>query len=377
MKLQTAMIILHLIGLVIGLGAATVADILFMKGMRRNRINHSEFEFLKAVTNLVIVGLGLLSISGIGFLFLYQVNTPELLNNPKLWAKVTIVTILVVNGWVMHHHVLPWIGKNLNRPLFSSTEILKRKTLFFGTGAVSGVSWWASMLLGTWKELNFKYSYFEVFGIYSLLLIGALVGSYVMGHLLIAVAKKSHFVSERASDRKLIDEGTGAFNARFAEEALSKEIARAQQHSIPLSIIHFDLDDFAIINKKFGDMVGDHILREISDLFRGMSRASDVFARVGGDEFVILLPQTSTQGAKIVAERIRSVFENTHFDIAFLTGPNVDKKVQLTASFGITELNQGRESAHVSQLFSEAEMFTLKAKIDGKNRIASKELLFE
>lgn len=372
MKLHTAMVILHLIGLVVGLGAATVADILFMKGMRRNRINHSEFEFLKAVTNLVVVGLGLLSISGIGFLFFYQANNPELLNNPKLWAKITIVVILAMNGWVMHHHVLPWIGKNLNRPLFSSTEILKRKTLFFGSGAISGVSWWASMVLGTWRELNFKYSYFEVFGVYALLLTGALAGSYIMGHLLIIVAKKSHFVSERASDRKLIDEGTGAFNARFAEEALNKEIARARQHSIPLSVIHFDLDDFAIINKKFGDMVGDHILREISDLFKTMSRASDVFARVGGDEFVILLPQTTTQGAKIVAERIRSVFENTYFDIAFLTGPNVDKKVQLTASFGITELSQERESAHVSQLFSEAEMFTLKAKINGKNRIVSR-----
>ena len=91
---------------------------------------------------------------------------------------------------------------------------------------------------------------------------------------------------------------TEIFNKRKFEEELQREFARAQRHQRPLSLIIFDLDEFKTINDTYGHLCGDFILKQVASLARELVRPEQVLARVGGDEFVILAPETSGRGRR-------------------------------------------------------------------------------
>ena len=103
-----------------------------------------------------------------------------------------------------------------------------------------------------------------------------------------------------------IDLLTGLPNRREIEERLGAEIARAQRYGHPLSILMIDLDDFKAINDRFGHGAGDDALRQTAGTIEGAVRSIDVAGRFGGEEFLVLLPETEPGGAEVVAERIRA-----------------------------------------------------------------------
>jgi diguanylate cyclase (GGDEF)-like protein len=111
---------------------------------------------------------------------------------------------------------------------------------------------------------------------------------------------------------------TGLYNHRSCQERLREEMARARRYGKPLSLLYCDIDDFARINTELGYQMGDAILRRLAEVLSsvdssGRLRESDVAARFGGEELVILLPETSKEGAGIKAERLRSAVERASF----------------------------------------------------------------
>lgn len=133
----------------------------------------------------------------------------------------------------------------------------------------------------------------------------------------------------RSRDLAMRDDLTKAFNRRFFESYLDEEIERARRYGTMFSIIFLDLDDLKMVNNFYGHLTGSRTLQEVAKRILGAVRAIDKVVRFGGDEFCIILPQTDSDQAMAVANRVRKAMTATVF--------NVDANVQIsiTASFGI------------------------------------------
>lgn len=131
------------------------------------------------------------------------------------------------------------------------------------------------------------------------------------------------------------DDHTGTFNRRYFFQTLEREVSRAIRHERPLSLILVDIDDLSALNKTFGPVVGDGVLVQIASRIARSIRREDVLARIGGDEFCVLLPETPKSGARAVCERLRKEINRTPFI-------RDNEPVHVTASFGISELEDIR-----------------------------------
>lgn len=153
------------------------------------------------------------------------------------------------------------------------------------------------------------------------------------------------------------DRLTGAFNRHFFDRLVEKEIARSGRRGEPLSLLIVDIDHFKRVNDKHGHLVGDDVLKELVSHILERVRESDVLARWGGEEFALLLPDTSLDGAKALAESLRASVEATEFG-EVLTG--------LTISLGGTQIWAG-DSPKAG--FRRADEALYKAKGSGRNRV--------
>lgn len=156
----------------------------------------------------------------------------------------------------------------------------------------------------------------------------------------------------------ITDELSGAFNRRYFLEHATQELARARRYDTPLSVALVDLDDFKELNDRFGHAAGDAVLRAVSDAARATVRVNDVFARFGGEEFVVLLPNTDEHGAHEIAERLRE-------RIAALSVQVGTEVTHLTASFGVAALSP--EDTRVDDVLLRADRALYAAKAAGKN----------
>ncbi len=156
-----------------------------------------------------------------------------------------------------------------------------------------------------------------------------------------------------AAGASRFDPLTGLHNRRGIDERANEEIARARRYAHPLSLMMIDLDDFKMVNDRFGHPAGDRVLREAARAIAGAIRSIDIAGRYGGEEFLVLLPETSLSGAEVVAERIRASIEDSGW---------------VTASIGIAELDRHMSEA---ELISRADALLYDAKHSGKNRVMS------
>jgi diguanylate cyclase (GGDEF)-like protein len=154
---------------------------------------------------------------------------------------------------------------------------------------------------------------------------------------------------------------TEIFNKRKFDEEIQRELARAQRHQRPLSLVIFDLDEFKTINDTYGHLCGDFILKQVASLARDLIRPEQMLARVGGDEFVILAPETTAEGAEALASKIRDrivAFDHRYGDI----------KISVSCSFGVAELR--KEMSGPQDLYQAADDALLLSKRSGRNRVA-------
>ena len=159
-----------------------------------------------------------------------------------------------------------------------------------------------------------------------------------------------------------VDPKTGLFNARHFAAALAEELTRAQRFDRPLSLIMADLDLLRDINNNYGHLAGDAVLRGIADVFRQELRHYDVPARFGGEEFSILLPETTPDQALEIAERIRRALADARFEVETSSEP-----IQATVSIGIAAFPDDGRGAN--ELIHQADLAVYRAKLQGRNRV--------
>ncbi|OKY75536.1 MAG: hypothetical protein BM485_07305 [Desulfobulbaceae bacterium DB1] len=156
------------------------------------------------------------------------------------------------------------------------------------------------------------------------------------------------------------DRMTGLYNRAYFDESIIREVARAKRYDTDLSILFLDLDDFKTVNDTHGHPAGDHVLKEISQAIIHAVRTEDIAARYGGEEIVIILPETSKTTALILAERIRALIENLQLQFD-------GKNIGLTISGGVASFPI--DAAGTSDLVIFADRALLQAKAAGKNTI--------
>ena len=161
-----------------------------------------------------------------------------------------------------------------------------------------------------------------------------------------------------------IDGLTGVYNHRYFQMALEQEINRAVRHETYLSILFADIDYFKKFNDAYGHQVGDFVLTEFAATLRENLREYDTLARYGGEEFVVILPETNTEEALVVAEKLRSAIEAKVFKDA-------RKQYHVAASFGQTCCKPSTEdNFDKNEFISQADQALYEAKEKGRNRVA-------
>jgi diguanylate cyclase (GGDEF)-like protein len=161
-----------------------------------------------------------------------------------------------------------------------------------------------------------------------------------------------------------IDGKTGLLNAGTWEREAATQVARAARTRTPLAVALVDIDHFKAVNDIHGHLVGDRALREIGDAFKLLLRDYDLVGRFGGEEFVLLLPQTREQDAYRIAERIRTYIADTPISAAGQPGAD---PVRLTVSIGVAALDSYRRD--LTELLVAADGALYRAKQAGRNRV--------
>ncbi len=154
---------------------------------------------------------------------------------------------------------------------------------------------------------------------------------------------------------------TGLHNRGWLDDAFDREIKRSERDQLPLALIMIDVDDFKNYNDAYGHLAGDKVLVSVAEAIRSPLRPNDLIARFGGEEFVVLLPETTVYNAKIIAERLRKRVSES--DPGELDGTDLPK---VTISLGIA----GRQSGYMlDMMIAAADVAMYHAKRSGKNRI--------
>ena len=174
----------------------------------------------------------------------------------------------------------------------------------------------------------------------------------------------------RANDEKqrelehlaICDPLTGLYNRRFLDEYLRIHMAMARRHNAPVSFIAIDLDDFKRINDTYGHDAGDRVLTQVGDSVRSQTRASDLPVRSGGEEFLVVMPDTSEAGALTFATRLQAELRRQSYD-------GLPEDVRVTASFGVAVYPDDGES--VPALLRAADAALYASKRAGRNRITT------
>ncbi|MBU1906311.1 MAG: diguanylate cyclase [Candidatus Omnitrophica bacterium] len=158
--------------------------------------------------------------------------------------------------------------------------------------------------------------------------------------------EKEHYAQLAA-----VDGLTGLYNRRYFKELMQHEVAKLQRYASNLSLLMIDIDDFKIYNDTYGHPAGDDLLRKLSKLLRAAMREMDYVCRYGGEEFVVVLPQTDKKGAEIVAERLRA---------------QAGLYLPTTLSIGVATYPE--DGQQIDVLIEKADAAMYKAKKGGKNK---------
>lgn len=184
--------------------------------------------------------------------------------------------------------------------------------------------------------------------------VGSLVGQ---GAVAIENARLHRLIQKQAKTDSL----TGLLNRREFEEQLGREVERGQRFSTPVGLVVLDLDDFKLVNDRFGHLAGDAVLKAAALAIQGCTRDIDQAARWGGEEFAVILPHTDVDGAARLAERLRQAIAERP-----VTTPD-GRSIRVTASLGVSALPA--DAVTQVELTAAADAAVYRAKRAGKNRV--------
>jgi len=176
-------------------------------------------------------------------------------------------------------------------------------------------------------------------------------------HVAIALEKISLF--EEIKVLSTNDGLTGLFNHVFIKSRLEQEMRRSQRYGSPLSVLVFDIDDFKEVNDRFGHLAGDAVLAELSKMLRTGVRSIDSVGRLGGEEFLVVLPETDGHAAALIGDRLRQSLSTHVFRYD-------DKEITVSISGGVAAF---RDNKDVGGLIGIADENLYRAKREGKNMV--------
>jgi diguanylate cyclase (GGDEF)-like protein len=191
---------------------------------------------------------------------------------------------------------------------------------------------------------------------------GAHSTAYVLvavGFLASVLIEYQQYLSHLATEDPL----TRLLNRRGMEDALQVTLAHATRHHQPTSALMVDIDHFKQVNDSFGHEVGDKVIRQVADSLNRLSRTSDVVARTGGEEYLLVLPDTGLDAARVLAERIRSTIGDHPLVVE-------NQRIKVTVSVGVACMEG---DTNLDELAQEADRALYLAKRGGRNRVASVE----
>jgi diguanylate cyclase (GGDEF)-like protein len=167
---------------------------------------------------------------------------------------------------------------------------------------------------------------------------------------------------EKVQELAITDSLTSVFTRRYAFDRFEEELRRSEEFNLPLSFLMIDIDNFKSYNDKYGHMVGDVILKTTADIIKLNCREIDLIGRFGGEEFMVILPMTSKDGAIFAAERIRKSLENKKIR-AF------DELLTVTVSIGVASYPQDSNSGQ--DLIDKADWALYRSKQTGRNKVSA------
>jgi diguanylate cyclase (GGDEF)-like protein len=245
--------------------------------------------------------------------------------------------------------------KGCGRPEDLSAIDKSVRRLFYGVcglGGVLAIMW--MLAIPAWKPLARPL----MFAVPALMIWSLAAAAYAF-HTQAASARKIRDELVRVS---LMDDVTQVFNFRYLDQRLAEEYERTRRYGGSTAIIFIDLDSFKQVNDSFGHQVGNAILKGLAGTMRDQARTCDVVGRVGGDEFLALLPQTDQDQAEVLADRLRATVAEYSADVG--GGKTVDF---VRASFGVAVYPTNGDS--VESVISAADAAAYEAKRLGGDRV--------
>jgi len=202
-----------------------------------------------------------------------------------------------------------------------------------------------------------------ILGLYLLTVLALLA---ILWRLMVSLHGRLSAAEAGVREMAITDELTGLRNRRYVVDLLTEELSRARRHGRPLSCVIFDVDHFKRVNDTYGHATGDEVLRAISAAAQDECRESDALSRYGGDEFLIVLPETAPDGARVVCERIRQ-------SIARVGIEHEGGRIAVTASFGAVTITPplGRGIPDAEALLKWADDVLYRAKDAGRNCVST------
>ncbi|BEQ14278.1 GGDEF domain-containing protein [Desulfoferula mesophila] len=351
-------------------------------GLRATRIIISTVIGVSIMVPLIAVTLNFqMNLSGVSSLA--YVPTPSLrLNAASVFATFMDLVFLAV-AWEFMNNRFQWIPMGI-RAFFALLGVMWLDVLLFATAAFAGSGEWLAIVKGT-AISRFIVSCFAAPLLWAYLSWqNRRWGTQITRRPVLAILKQFAQIKEeltqaqqeierrkqaeralRESEERLralasTDALTGVANRRFFWEAAQKEIHRSRRHLSPLSMIMIDLDNFKTVNDTYGHGVGDQALCEVAHIAQANIRPYDLLARMGGDEFAVLLPQSGTEDALLAAERLRNKVKAEPLKAGGC-------QVAITISLGVATLDTSM--ANVDGLYQVADRALYQAKRDGCDKV--------
>jgi len=213
------------------------------------------------------------------------------------------------------------------------------------------------------QGVNFSIEYLQWVVLALVLVAFSIIGGYISSlrqKLTISKSQQAKYI-EIIREMAIRDELTGLYNRRHVLELLDYEKNRSSRGGSIFCLAMLDIDHFKNVNDHHGHLTGDEVLREVATMINETLRKTEFCGRYGGEEFLIVLPQTDIKGALIGAERVRTTIENTLF-------PDLGSDFKVTVSIGLSEY-QIRED--VDKIIARADEALYRAKNGGRNRVES------